>query len=1361
MDVNISSIPCNSTLASSIIHDTKLLQSSNNVITNFLKQTLSNDIISTSHNNEVLNIINEPNILITPLLENPNTIPPTIPTANHISLSPSLSSSSVTALTDSAATHTLFRQSDSFLLTNITLHTSLLKFHLPNHQTIRPLFTGSFTLHPTLPSITAYIFPDNHLSSTLISVHDLCELNYTVKFTNNSAILKHSYLPHLDVTISKPPNSRLWPMHLPLFKLNNTTPTHNNNTNTNTIPINNPHLSSSPHRYSSPHAHATIHNQLDAEYVQFAHACFFSPTNFALERATKHQWLNNFPRLTYKMVRKNPPHSIATTLGHLNQLRQGIQSTKPHTNTTLNILSPSRSQQSTNDNSITNNNNTVVDDDDDESDNDNTNADDINNNPYNETFVNITTLNNTTHTNDHINYADLTGKLPVQSKHGSNYILVFVLNNYIHVEPMKNKSSQEYIKAYQSALTFYKDLGITPALNILDNETSQDLESFFHQQDLPYQYVPPNNHRANKAERAIRDFKNHLLSGLATAHANFPYYLWEDLLPQAEITINHLRPASNRPTKSAYSELHGTNFDFLAHPISPPGTKVIVFETPQQRTSFGPHGLHGFYVGPALAHYRCWNTYITKTKDFRISDTVEFFTEPYMVPGASKEELMYAALQDFNNNLAQLSSTTVKKQEDDDATTTEEVPLIPQPMLQQLTSLRDIYSKHLSKLPPTTGFQRVHFPPLINSNNTPNLITNPQLITNESSPSIAPLQRVQTRSTDRTSPPNLKYQSEPVVHFISSLNLDANGSPLTLRSALSQHNAAEWFTASDTEMTKLLSTKCIQPIHKTQIPKDRVQDVTYYTQKPKEKYLADGTIQRRIRGAAGGDRVNYDGPVASTTAEMEVVKIHQQSVISDNLLSKTTRYMTLDIKDFYLGADLPRPEFMRIATKTISSNIIDNFNLAAYIQKDKTDSILFQIDKCLWGLPQAGLLSKQRLIKHLATHGYTQPNLSVPCYFQHTTNSLSFTLVVDDFGVKYSKKADVEHLLNCIHQLYKTTEDWNGSKYLQFTLIWDYINNTLTLSMPNYIPKALERLKFDFNLTKTTATPAFYESYFHKPHVSDEIIDLTDDDPMFHPPPLQQRNTPSTPDPDLSPPLDLKEIKLLQQIIGIYLYYARAVDPTMLTAINHIASMLQSPTQHTMQCANRLIAYSARYPNHTTIYHASDMILYLQSDASYLSRSNARSVAGGLAYLDFAILPQNDTDNNDNNTTTNPINGLVLYHSKIINTVCCSVAEAEYVALYLIAQQGVWLRTILQTMGYPQPPTKILCDNTVAVGIANDTVKLKRSKVIDQNYHWIRNQVEIGNFEIYWKPGRVNLADFFTKHLPVHKFNELKEFLVH
>jgi len=221
----------------------------------------------------------------------------------------------------------------------------------------------------------------------------------------------------------------------------------------------------------------------------------------------------------------------------------------------------------------------------------------------------------------------------------------------------------------------------------------------------------------------------------------------------------------------------------------------------------------------------------------------------------------------------------------------------------------------------------------------------------------------------------------------------------------------------------------------------------------------------------------------------------------------------------------------------------------------------------------------------------------------------------------------------------------------------------------------------------------------------------------------------------------------LQAIIGTLLYYARAVDPTLLPIANELASQQANATRRILNAANRALSYCAAFSNNQIIYHACDMALHVFADASYLCRSHARSVAGAIFFL-----------GNHNDPTR--INGSIHVFSSIIPCVVASAGEAECAALFAAGQHAASIRTTLSDIGYPQNPTIIMCDNTSAIGIATDSIKQKRSKAIDMRFHWIRDRVRQSQFTIAYIPTSQNLADYFTKNLPYESHAQFHPFLV-
>jgi hypothetical protein len=96
--------------------------------------------------------------------------------------------------------------------------------------------------------------------------------------------------------------------------------------------------------------------------------------------------------------------------------------------------------------------------------------------------------------------------------------------------------------------------------------------------------------------------------------------------------------------------------------------------------------------------------------------------------------------------------------------------------------------------------------------------------------------------------------------------------------------------------------------------------------------------------------------------------------------------------------------------------------------------------------------------------------------------------------------------------------------------------------------------------------------------------------------------------------------------------------------------------------------------------------------------------------------------------------------------------------LYAAARIATEERKILANMGHPQPAIPLFCDNEVAIGIAADTVSQRMSKATDVRLHWIRDQVRQGHFRVLFIRGLHNVADFFTKPLPVARHRVLAPF---
>jgi hypothetical protein len=152
-------------------------------------------------------------------------------------------------------------------------------------------------------------------------------------------------------------------------------------------------------------------------------------------------------------------------------------------------------------------------------------------------------------------YTNLTGAFPVRSFKNMQYIfVVYVYDlNAIIVRPMSSRSDPAFIAAFTDVFATLQARNYVPQLNVMDNECSKAVERHIRAEKLNIQLVPPHNHRVNAAERAIGTFKEHFIAALATIDMNCPLQLWDEFLPQVELTLNLLRfsrrnPSSRRTT---------------------------------------------------------------------------------------------------------------------------------------------------------------------------------------------------------------------------------------------------------------------------------------------------------------------------------------------------------------------------------------------------------------------------------------------------------------------------------------------------------------------------------------------------------------------------------------------------------------------------------------------------------------------------------------------------------------------------------------------------------------------------------------------------------------------------------------------
>ena len=1135
-----------------------------------------------------------------------------------------------------------------------------------------------------------------------------------------------------------------------------------------------------------------------------------------------------WPGLTYELVSNHLPNTEETAMGHLHRRRQNIRSTKPKpVQNTVEDLEPELQGQAF-----------------------------INKDRTQRVGVHLLGM-------DELNgmiSTDQTGRFPIKSIKGKSYIMVMYNydSNVILATTMKSREAPDLVTAYNELHQQLLDGGVKPVLQRLDNEISKVLIKAIKDKGIDYQLASPHDHRLNPAERAIQTFKNHLIAILHGCDNKFPAWLWCQIIPQVVMTLNMLRRSRINPKLSAHTQIFGV-FDYNRTPLAPIGTRTVVHARPEQRKTFGDHGVIGWTIGPAMDHYRHWEFYIPKTRGTRVSDTVVFLPEKYSMPTTSSSDRATAALEELTEALRNPAAAkpflnTGNKLNEaisaltDILATTQTItsssgaapPRVTDRGGEQRTLLQNCTGGYtvdpqISGNPHTAGGARhrgtrglnstVTVLPLNNNKNSNPTSTktnniNKALISGENSiqrrqlrPRICNREKTQNHRLHtavykifeggihqgyicgfdkKEGYYKIKYQDgdieEADEHEVTKLLTKPNrttmaqalsatrfermhaeyckteermpiqsnfsngfgkavafldytqggiddayipaqqsykfantvideetGKSMEYRDLLKDPKHREdWSRAAANEFGRLFNgvgknkdgtkrvvgTNTCHWIKRSQVPKG--MKVTYA--RTVVAVRPEKSEPKRVRITAGGDRLDYYGETSTETASLETAKILINSVLS----TPGAKMGAIDVENFYIHTLLTNFQYMRFHISMIPQEIINEYNLNNIMETDGWCYV--EIRKAMYGLKESGFLANQELKTVLAKEGYI-PAKFTPGLYTHKTRPIAFSLVVDDFGVKYINKEDMEHLIAALGKKYPIKVDWKAEFYLGMTIKWDYNNRTAKLSMPGYVKEAL--LEFQHESTNGIK----YNS------------------PSPYTPPVYGKKQQMAKIDDTKP-INKQETKLLQQVCGKFLYYARAIDTTMLHALNDLATQTAKGTEKTMEALTHFLNYCATHPDAEIIFRASDMVIHNHSDAAYLVASEARSRAGGFTYM------------GNHKGKPQIINGAISVIAKIIKSVMSSAAEAEVGALFMNAKAIIPLRITCEELGHIQPATPMRTDNNTAEGIMNGTIKQNRSKAIDMRFYWLKDRVTQGQFHIYWEPGHTNLGDYYTKHHP-------------
>eukprot|EP00804_Cyclotella_cryptica_P010975 CCRYP_016691-RC/>CCRYP_016691-RC protein AED:0.38 eAED:0.38 QI:0/0/0/1/0/0/2/0/391 len=344
--------------------------------------------------------------------------------------------------------------------------------------------------------------------------------------------------------------------------------------------------------------------------------------------------------------------------------------------------------------------------------------------------------------------------------------------------------------------------------------------------------------------------------------------------------------------------------------------------------------------------------------------------------------------------------------------------------------------------------------------------------------------------------------------------------------------------------------------------------------------------------------------------------------------------------------------------------------------------------------------------KRLNAHGYHQSKL-VPGLWKHIWRPIQFTLVVDDFGIKYVGDEHPQHLLTVLQEHYSVTTDWQGAA----TSVSPWTGTTTNAAFTSQCQATSKGLR---NMHPFRPCPSNME------------------------PATQCAKAPST-----AALLDPKGKKFIQQVCGKFLFLGRAVDPTLLCPISAIASQSSKPTVETLKQTKQLLDYIATQDEAVLTYNASDMVLAIHSDASYLSEPAHAAEQEDISFS-HPMQKSHTTTEPSSTLPTSSNMSWPLPRSRTGGT----LHHGPRGSLHPYYPGRTWPHTTC----HPAPNRQLhrgrrrqWKDPTQTDQSHGHAIPLARDRECQEQ------------FRIYWRPGKLNYADYWTKHHPVTHHQHIRQ----
>jgi Reverse transcriptase (RNA-dependent DNA polymerase) len=370
-----------------------------------------------------------------------------------------------------------------------------------------------------------------------------------------------------------------------------------------------------------------------------------------------------------------------------------------------------------------------------------------------------------------------------------------------------------------------------------------------------------------------------------------------------------------------------------------------------------------------------------------------------------------------------------------------------------------------------------------------------------------------------------------------------------------------------------------------------------------------------------------------------------------------------------------------------------------FIVKGKED-LVCRLHKALYGLKQAGRAWNDELDRTLKECGYVRSTADACVYVRDMGDALAYLAIyVDDVLIVCRGMEVMRRVKGELTERYEMTDAGEIDFILGVKVERDRAHGTITINQRQYLLDVLERYRMSDCKPASTPFPAGYKPVKVMDEPTNDELKEMDDKPYIN-------------------------------LVGSLMYAMVATRPDLAFAVGALGKFSAKPRLQHWNAAKHVLRYVKATLDFNLTFGANEMReLHGFCDADWAGDIDTRRSTTGYVFLMDG--------------------GAVSWSSKRQPTVALSTTEAEYMSATQATKEACWLRKLLADLGRkPEQATFIQCDSQGAIALIGNPVQHTRTKHIDIQHHFVREQVEAGAVKFSYCPTETMIADVLTKGLP-------------